>query len=89
MKYSVYSIHDALTGFLIPTFEVNDAVALRNFSFAVERDNSLLSSRSQDYSFYHIGYFDTDTGCLESVQPPILICRASSLVRKSSARSDE
>lgn len=89
MKYSIYSIRDDLTGFLTPTFEVNDAVAMRNFSYAVERDDSLLSSHPQDYSFYHIGYFDSDTGCFESIQPPNLICRASSLVHKSSARSDE
>ena len=34
MKYGIYSIRDARTGFLPPTVDQNDSSAMRNFAHA-------------------------------------------------------
>lgn len=78
MKYSIYSIRDAHTGFLSPTFEQNDAVAMRNFSHAVVHGNTVMNSHSADYNLYHVGYFDTDSGLVTPVTPPKLVMSATS-----------
>ena len=44
MKYGVYSIRDARTGFLPPTVDQNDSSAMRNFAHACMQKESLLFS---------------------------------------------
>lgn len=73
MKLGVYCIRDRLSGFLQPTFEVNDQVAYRNFEHAVLQGGSLLSSHSADYDLCHIGSFDQETGIFESRTPSVLV----------------
>lgn len=77
MKYNVYSIRDNLTGFLTPTFDVNDASAVRNFQHAMRNPQSLLNSHAQDYDLYRIGVFDQDTGSIESIVP-VMVCAGAS-----------
>lgn len=82
MKYGVYSINDSLTGFLSPTFELNDAVALRNFEHAVVSSPSLFTSHPEHYTLYRIGSFDSTTGVFVSCTPPEQIVTAQSVVLK-------
>ena len=42
MKFGVYAIRDSKSGFMTPTFEPNDAVAMRNFTHAVFNSSSVL-----------------------------------------------
>lgn len=72
MILGVYSIRDSKTGFLSPTFELNDAVAMRNFRHAQQGD-TILKSHSVDFSLYKIGRFDTDTGKIEMMFPPEVV----------------
>lgn len=72
MILSVYSIRDSRTGFLNPTFELNDAVAMRNFRHAQTQD-SILKTHASDFALYRIGEFDTDTGKIDMVFPPEVI----------------
>lgn len=71
---NVYSIRDSRTGFLHPTFEVNDAVAARNFSHAVQQSDSVLFTHASDFSLFRIGTFEEDTGRLVSEEMPVYIC---------------
>lgn len=69
MKFGVYSIRDALTGFLTPTVDYNDFSATRNFRHAILTPGSLYDTAAKDYDLYRIGEFDSDTGLIIPVTP--------------------
>lgn len=66
MTLGLYSIRDVRSGFGVPSFEVNDGVAVRNFRHAVQSSFDVLKSHKSDFSLYCVGFFDTDTGLLQS-----------------------
>lgn len=77
MIFGVYSIRDALTGFMTPVLEHNDAAAMRNFRMATDqmsRTQTVMTFRPTDYSLYRIAQFDSETGALVPVSPPDLVC---------------
>lgn len=77
MKLNVYAIRDQLSGFLTPTFETSDAVAMRNFQMACDatyNDHSLLGYRPQDFDLYCVATFDHKTGEFVPVNPIRLVC---------------
>lgn len=73
MIYGVYSIKDAKTGYLPPTFDINDLSSMRNFEHACQNPDSLFFTHPQDYTLYCIGSFDTDSGELTVMQPKYLM----------------
>lgn len=80
MIYGVYSIRDVKTGFLSPTVDINDQVAQRNFENAVlNADHSLFFTHPDDYSFYRLASFNSDSGRFEALELPEFICDASSV----------
>lgn len=90
MKFGVYSIRDARTGFLSPTLEQSDPVALRNFEHAIVRSgDSLFVSHPEDYHLYKLGEFDSDTGSIECLVPPALLASASSVIHRLGGDHDE
>ncbi|UPW41055.1 nonstructural protein [Sigmofec virus UA08Rod_5658] len=88
MIFQIYSIRDALSGFMTPVIEQNDAIAMRNFAMACDRmssSNSLMVFRPRDFSFYRIGTFDSDSGLVVPVTPIELVCDGLSVGGKSDA----
>lgn len=83
MILGVYSMQDRFTGFMQPTFELNDAVALRNFEHAVLNTDSLLNSHCDDYRLTKIGLFNTETGLLEAISPPEIVADGHAVFLKS------
>lgn len=85
MKFGLYSIKDAKTGFMTPVVEQNDAAALRNFSAAVNNPDSLMCQYSNDFALYLLAEFDTDSGVSIPVDHyrtfPVLITDASEVLR--------
>lgn len=80
MIYSVYCVRDSLSGFLTPTFDLNDASAMRNFQMACSASQpSIMSFRPEDFSLYHLAVFDTVSGQLNSLNPIELVCTGKSL----------
>lgn len=76
MILPMYSVRDALTGFMTPILEQNDAAAMRNFRVACEQVGpSLMYARSEQFSLYRIAHFDMDTGVLTPVVPPEIVCQ--------------
>lgn len=73
MIYKVYSIRDVNVGFMTPVCEINEACAVRNFEFAVGKENTLLYSHAKDYDLYEIGTYDDESGLLTSTIPKIVI----------------
>ena len=69
MIRGVYCIRDEASGlYMQPTVEINSEVAMRNFDFAMER-NDMMHFRPADYSLWHIGDFDDKTGVLDARDP--------------------
>lgn len=88
MIYSIYAVKDRLTGFLTPSFDMNDAAAMRNFSFALHRDDLLFSSAPGDYDLYCLGTYDSETGVIMPIDPQI-VCTGSSLLSKGGSHGSE
>lgn len=86
MKYGVYAIRDALTGFLTPTIDINDASAMRNFEHAVTTSGTVLESHPMDYDLCCIGTFDSDTGRLEPVDPVQVVANGLAVSLKSMSK---
>lgn len=89
MKFGVYAIRDARSGFLSPSLEVSDAVARRNFEHAVlATPDSLFYSHPEDYSFWKVGQFDSDTGALDGFVPPECLDMASDVFHRLKGAED-
>lgn len=83
MNLVVYAMHDRYTGFMQPTFELNDAVALRNFEHAILNTDSLLNSHSSDYRLMKIGRYNSENGLLEAICPPEVVAEGHAVFLKS------
>lgn len=82
MKYGVYAIRDALTGFLTPTVDLNDASAMRNFEHAVTTSGTVLESHPMDYDLCCLGTFDSDSGHIESLDPVRVVASGNAVSLK-------
>lgn len=79
MKYGLYCIKDEKVGFLQVMQDTNDMTAIRNFEFAVNRDDSLYKSNKSDFNLYKIGEFFSDSGEVVLEKTPALLVSATSL----------
>jgi hypothetical protein len=75
MIYNIYAMRDELTGFLPPTYDINDAVAMRNFRVAILRSSDSIHYMPSDYSLYRLGLYDSDTGRLIVDEVPTFLMR--------------
>lgn len=66
MIYGIYAIKDTKVGFMQPFIQVNDAVAVREFTNIVNSGNSVVSANYTDMELYRIGSYNQDTGLIES-----------------------
>jgi len=64
MIYGVYSVKDLKTGYLPPTFDLNDLSAMRNFEHACMNEDSLFFTHPSDYQLFKIGTYDTETATI-------------------------
>lgn len=83
MIFGVYSIRDVKSGFLQPTVELNDQVAMRNFAHACTHSDSLFFTHAADYALYKIGVFNSDTGIITPLDLLQNLCEATSFVEVS------
>lgn len=81
MKFFVYAIRDVHTGFLTPTFEVNDNVAMRNFNHAVNNSDSVLFTSMKDFDLYRIGEYDSETGRITPLDLPVVLMSATDCLK--------
>lgn len=80
MKIQIYCKKDNVSGFLMPQFDMYEASAVRNFSFEVSEHN-LMNFKPEDYSFWHIGEYDTETGVITGCDPQLLV-HATEVIKK-------
>ena len=82
MRLGMYSIFDKLTGYMVPAYHQNDEQAVRAFSYDLKSEVlSLLTANPEDFQLERVGYFDTDSGIVESCKPEV-ISTALTMVRK-------
>lgn len=62
MIQGIYSIKDEKVGYLQIMQDTNDMTALRNFDYAINREDSLYKANKSDFRLYKLGTFDTVTG---------------------------
>lgn len=68
MKYGIYCMRDEASGiFLAPDVSPNDEVAVRQFDFALEK-NDMMHFRPEDFSLWAVGTFDDQTGVIDAGQ---------------------
>lgn len=78
MKYPLYCVRDVKQAFWSPQIEMNDAVAVRNFSFMVNTNN-IPAFSPNDFDFYRVGEFDSQKGTIEALDVPEFVCSGSSV----------
>ena len=79
MKYPVYCVRDIKVGFQ-PTLmvEMNDATAVRGFSYTVNNPNGIIGFSPKDFDLFKIGVFNTDDGKFNPILPE-MICSGISV----------
>lgn len=78
MILGIYAMRDHKSGFLTPTLDSDDKIAIRNFqlAFKAARNDSLFANFPEDYSLYRLGSYDTDSGEITSCAVPTFLCDA-------------
>lgn len=90
MILNVYAMRDKHTGFLAPTFEVNDHVAIRAFSYALlNSPGSVLGFAPADFDLFYLGTYDTDSGYITSLAVPSLVVTGQSAFNYSVVKDKE
>jgi hypothetical protein len=84
--YSVYDVKSEL--FSTPHFVQSDGVAIRSFSTACEDESTQFNKYPSDFSLFHIGVYNIETGEIESTTPR-QICNASEFVTPRRASNDD
>lgn len=69
MKFLVYAMKDTKSGFLTPTFELNDSIAIRNFRLAMSKDGTVFHFTPEDFELWKIASYDTENGFFEDIEP--------------------
>lgn len=81
MVVNVYAMRDEFSGYVTPTFEMNDNIAQRNFKFAINRKDTLLYANPKHFDLYKLGTFDSETGKFDAKEPE-LVCTGLSVLDK-------
>lgn len=69
--FSVYDVKAAIWS--TPTFYINDDVAVRSFSMAVNDRSSVIGFEPESFSLYCVGEFDSASGKLSGCDPRLVI----------------
>lgn len=84
MKKSIYSIRDNKLGsFGTPVLIDNDAVAIRQFGDIIANGgDNVMSKHPSDFTLYHLGFVDLQTGKFENLECPIALATGSDFAIK-------
>lgn len=87
MNKKLFSIRDAKSGFGNLYMEINELVALRNFSQVCTDPKTQIYEFPEDFSLYCIGTFDGETGKIEPIEP-VKVAEAINYVPKVKAEKE-
>ncbi|AXH71826.1 MAG: nonstructural protein [Microviridae sp.] len=78
MKKVLVAVYDSVADeFGAPVADVNTASAVRAFTHAIGQGDSNLAPVARDIVLFHIGYYDTVTGRIESFDSEIQLMRGA------------
>lgn len=84
MLKQIYSVKDEKIGLFIGPFFSNGVVdALRSLTIAANDANSNLNRFSQDFSLYHLGTLDDESGKITTLNNPELITTVLQLINST------
>lgn len=82
MRHFAVAVRDVKAdGFAAPFFVPTLGMAERSFSDEVNRAESPMFAHAEDYSLYHVGFFEDDGGVLVADGPPRLLVTAVAVLR--------
>lgn len=80
MEQQIIAIRDkALEAFMRPFFAPAIQAAVRSFQDEVQRDGSEMAKHPSDYSLWHFGSFNDNTGAFNIKERPELIVEAANV----------
>lgn len=83
MKQLLVSVLDLKAQyFSSPMTAKTDAEAVRLFTDAINQHDTSLHQHPEDYTLYKVAFFDTDTGEVTPVNPPLLLIAGTSVQLK-------
>lgn len=71
MKYKMFAVKDVHTGYLAPTLEINENVAIRNFVEMVSK-TGVVKQNAKDFDLREIGEYDTESGIIYNVDEKVV-----------------
>lgn len=82
MKAVVYSVRDNVSGkFGTPMFGVSDELFIRDFSYNLNRSETVMKEYPKDFDIYKIAVWDEDTAVFTTCEP-LLVARVLDLLPK-------
>lgn len=82
MKAVVYSVRDNVSGkFGTPMFGVSDELFIRDFSYNLNRSETVMNKFPKDFDIYKIAVWDEDTAAFTPAEP-VIVARVSDLLDK-------
>lgn len=82
MKAVVYSVRDNVSGkFGTPMFGVSDELFIRDFSYNLNRSETVMKEYPKDFDIYKIAVWDEDTSVFTTCEP-LLVARVLDLLPK-------
>lgn len=82
MKAVVYSVRDNVSGkFGTPMFGVSDEFFIRDFSYNLNRSETVMKEYPKDFDIYKIAVWDEDTAVFTTCEP-LLVARVLDLLSK-------
>lgn len=82
MILGMYSIYDKKVGYMIPSFQQNDKLAIRNFEIDITSPEAkAINIHPEDFNLQKIGEYDTDTGVVTPCKIEVLV-DAGTFIRK-------
>lgn len=68
----VFAVYDSKArSFAQPFFSISIETAMRMFKDICEDQNSFLFKHAEDFSLFHLGSFDDDTGQFQNLKAPV------------------
>lgn len=71
MKLEMYSIKDELNGYTVPIPILSEDLAKRYFKDQI-LGNPTMKNSKEDFSIWHMGIFDQETGVYQSENPKLI-----------------
>lgn len=81
MKLLIYAVRDLKSNsFTFPHFNNTHGQAIRAFGDLVRNPKSVIAAHPEDYSLFHLGEFDDESGAVKSLPVPVSLASAIEFV---------